>query len=382
MDHATGHSVDATASNVWDAQHRAALDEAARTGIMPYAPEAISAREDAFDRALVRSVLAAVASWMSSPACEDHVSIKLSDPLGPLGDHMPIAPTLWIECDMRGSGFCASRLADGTGWYVYRIDPQWAVPMDRVGQCVFAGPQPMCAMCFQVDGGCMYCNPWPAATEPPAPTDPGSMDPQRWPIGVAWTWTHAEMEDRQVALLRSLCSICYCVALHRTVRGTDNARKVTLHTSRPVNDLGRRGIYISKASWAFCVAARLVGKASDQRNVPCASIASSKIDPDNDGTFVRDGCRPIRVRRPLTAHDCTVGLAEARTALDRLKYMERLCCSTDNSGRPLLCRKVGALKGWITAVDALLSGGVFYPATVAPYEAALLNALTHGLVGQ
>ncbi|AVK76297.1 hypothetical protein pneo_cds_690 [Pandoravirus neocaledonia] len=366
-----------TGQCAWDAQHQAGLEEAARTGIMPYAGEAISAREDAFDRAVVRFAMSAIESWMASPACADHATMQPPDPLGPLGDRTPIPPTLCIQHSARDAGFCASLLPDGTGCYVYRFDPHWAVPMDRVGQCAFAGPQPLCAMCFQVGGGCLYCNPWPAATEPPARTDPGSVDPQRWPIGVLWTWTHAEMEDRQVAILRCLGSVCYYAALHRTVRGTDTARKVTLHTS-PIDDHHRHGVCISSASWAFCVAKRLAGK---RRNGDGSSSTSETTLVKNDVT-VRYCRTPMRAQTALTAHDCTIGLAEARAALDRLKYMERLCHITDSSDHTTICRKLGALKGWIAAVDALLSAGVFYPAIVAPYEAALLGALTHGLVGR
>lgn len=377
MDRAAGCNADAVVSDVWDARHRAALDEAARTGVMPYAQKAILAREDAFDRAVVRSLMGAIKSWMPSPACANHASMEPPDPLGPLGERTPIAPTLCIQHGAHGSGFCASLLADGTGWSVYRIDPQWAVPTDRVGQCVFAGPQIECAMCFRADGGCLYCNPWPAATEPPAPIDRGSIDPQRWPIGISWTWTHAEMEDRQVALLQSRCSIFHRTALHRTVRGTHNTRKVILHGS-PINDRHQHGVYISKASWAFCVAKRLTGKRRADDEPPSAP----EIGTAGNGTTVRHCRTPTRTHKALTAHDCTVGLAEARAALDRLKYMEHLCHVTDDSDHSLLCRKVGALKGWIVAVDALLSGGMFYPTTVAPYEVALLGALTHGLVGQ
>nr|UMO80038.1 hypothetical protein [Pandoravirus aubagnensis] len=349
-----------------DQRQRAAIDEAARTGRLPFANDAVAAREDAHDRAIVRREMAKLVVRMR--AMDGH-GLPPSDPLGPPGNRASVPPTLQMHVHWGRSAFlCASLLPDGSGWSVYRCDPKTPVKPHHVG---LVG-MPWCDHCRGVPSGCAACTPYAGATEPPAPTDSASADPWRWPIGVAWTWTHDQMEDHQLALRRAACFSYSTVSTSRRVRRTDAGVAVSFcaYQGGGDNKIEYYRLHSLMDLWASRLACTLTGH--------CPYRNSTEQRHDNvDGV----DCEPLT---PIDAHACVVGLAEARAAVDRLAFSVRAYSHDMNWGRDT-CES-GArcawslLCGWIAAVEALLRNEAFYLTHVAPYEVSLLEAASGGLI--
>ncbi|AGO83394.1 hypothetical protein psal_cds_26 [Pandoravirus salinus] len=336
-----------------------AIAEAARTGVLPFARDAIAAREDTFDRAIVRADLAKMVD--SLKAMRGHGEPP-ADPLGPIGEDLPVPPTLRMHGDFgRDTSLCASLLPNGSGWSVYRYDPKQMVEQRYVG---IAG-MPWCAYCDGIHSDppqyCGACAPWRAVGEP---THSTNADPWRHPIGVAWTWTHAEMEDYNMALRRaSVCSYSYVIN-RRTVRQTVWGIEVSFRFYNGTDPDAEECYTFHSSSdlWAARVVRRLVG------HNPYAYCTR-----EGDATVT-----------PLDAHACVVDLAEARAAAERLAFAAEANRAHDDWGREQ--PDFGAwsawsmLRGWIAAVEALLRDETFYLGRVVPYEARLIEAASNGLV--
>ncbi|AVK74450.1 hypothetical protein pqer_cds_28 [Pandoravirus quercus] len=341
-------------------REREAIAEAARTGVLPFARDVIAAREDAFDRAIVRADLAKIVAVLK--AMHGHGDAP-ADPLGPVGDGLPVPPTLRMRGDFgRDATLCASLLPDGSGWSVYRYDPQQVVEERYVG---IAG-MPWCTYCDGIRSDppqeCGGCAPWRAAEEP---THSTNADPWRHPIGVAWTWTHAEMEDYNMALRRASVHSYSYVINRRTVRQTVWGIEVSFRFYDGTNPDEEECCYTLHSStdlWAARVVRRLVG------HNPHAHCTR-----ESDATMT-----------PLDAHACVVDLAEARAAAERLAFVAEANRAHVDWGRA--GPDFGAwsawslLRGWIAAVEALLRDKTFYLGRVAPYEARLIEAASNGLV--
>ncbi|ATE82456.1 hypothetical protein pdul_cds_8 [Pandoravirus dulcis] len=336
-----------------------AIAETARTGVLPFARDVIAAREDAFDRAIVRADLAKIVATLKTMRGHGEPPV---DPLGPVGEDLPVPPTLYMCGDFgRDTVLCASLLPDGSGWSVHRHDPRQSVGPRHVG---VAG-MPWCTYCRGILADppeeCGGCVPWRAAEEP---THSTNADPWRHPIGVAWTWTHAEMEDYNIALRRASVHSYSDIVNRRTVRQTVWGIDVSFRAYGGT-DPGTEEHYTLHSStdlWAARVMRRLVGH-----------------DPYTYCTRESD-TPPV----PLDAHACVVDLAEARAAAGRLAFVAEANQAHVDWGRA--GPDFGAwgawslLRGWITAVEALLRDQTFYLGRVAPYEARLIEAATGGLV--
>ncbi|WBR14743.1 hypothetical protein pkur_cds_569 [Pandoravirus kuranda] len=337
-----------------------ALDQAARTGVLPYTPEATSAREDAFDRAIVRSEMAALVDRMKT--MRGH-GLAPSDPLGPIGRRSPIPPTLKMAVHWgRSTVLCASLLPDGSGWSVYRCDPGSSVEPRHVG---LVG-MPWCEYCRDTPPSecCGACEPYRGSTEPPSPTDSASADPWRWPIGTTWTWTHAQMEDHQLALRRAAAHSFWCVSTRRTVRALGDG--VDVHFARYKGDdpdAEHYQLHSLSDVWASHIVNALV----------CHNPYAYSTKMAADGAV-----------EPIDAHACVVRLAEARAAAKRLAFAVEAHRHDMDHGRdqhdPGVRCAWSLLCGWIAAVEGLLRNETFYLGHVAPYEAQLLEAASGGLV--
>lgn len=327
--------------------------------MLPYTPQAIAMQEDTFDRAIVRSEMAALVAEMK--AMRGH-GLAPSEPLGPIGKRLPIPPTLKMDAHWgRSASLCASLLPDGLGWSVYRCDSRSSIKACHVG---LVG-MPWCEYCQETPPDrCAACKPRRGSTEPPAPTDPASADPWRWPIGVAWTWTHAQMEDHRLALRRASAHSASRVLTWRTVRRLDDG--IDVHFARYKGDdpSGERyQLHSLSDLWASHIVDALVG-----HNPYRYSTATA-----GDGTM-----------QHIDAYACVVGLAKARAAADRLAFAVEAHGHDMDWGRdqhdPGVRCAWSLLRGWIAAVEALLRNEAFYMTHVAPYEAQLLEAASGGIV--
>nr|UMO79215.1 hypothetical protein [Pandoravirus belohorizontensis] len=336
-----------------------AIAEAGRTGLLPFARDVIAAREDAFDRAIVRADLAKIVATLT--AMRGHGEPPV-DPLGPVGEDLPVPPTLHMWGDFgRDTALCASLLPDGSGWSVYRHDPRHSVATRHVG---VAG-MPWCDHCGGILADppeeCGGCAPWRAVEEP---THSTNADPWRHPIGVAWTWTHAEMEDYNMALRRASVHSYWDITNRRAVRQTTWGIEVSFRTHDSADSyMGEHYTLHSSADlWAARVVRRLVG------HNPYAYCTRESGTP------------PV----PLDVHACVADLAEARAAAERLGFAAEANQAHVDWGRDR--PDFGAwgawslLRGWIAAVEALLRDQTFYLGRVAPYEARLIEAASRGLV--
>lgn len=338
-----------------DPRQRAAIEETLATGVPPYAPEAVAAREDAHDRATARSMLAELTRESLQHA---HSGARPPEPLGPIDIAAPTAVVFSIGSRLvGGADLWACLLPDRTAWSVYRCDTdQWIIP-----SYVGLTGCPWCRACASSSRSangdaarprkpCDDCRPIEGLTEPPERVDPASADPYRWPIGVRWTWTHAEMEDYLVGCIRIDHYYTFDVARMRTVR-SDGAGGVVVTHDRSVT-----WQYDNRDLWAFALARRL-----------------TKESPDGAGAVIG-------------VHDAVVGLAEARHAVERLAFVTRREAAI--SYDPMMgdeghCRAIKheqRLRGWIGAVEALLRNRRFYLDQVLPYEARLIEAASRGLV--
>ncbi|BCU03165.1 hypothetical protein [Pandoravirus japonicus] len=336
-----------------------AIAETARTGVLPFARDVIAAREDAFDRAIVRADLAEIVATLKAMRCHGEPPV---DPLGPVGEDLPVPPTLHMWGDFgRDTVLCASLLPDGSGWSVHRHDPWRAVEQRHIG---IVG-MPWCGHCDGILSDppqeCGGCVPWRAVEEP---THSTNADPWRHPIGVAWTWTHGEMEDYNIALRRASVHSYSDIVNRRTVRHTAWGTEVSFRACEGTDPCleGRCALCSSADLWAARVVRRLVG------HHPYAHCTRESDTPP----------------APLDAHACVVHLAEARAAAERLAFAAEANRAHVDWGRT--GPDFGAwgawslLRGWIAAVEALLRDQTFYLGRVAPYEARLIEAASRGLV--
>lgn len=338
-----------------------AIAETARTGLLPFARNVIAAQEDAFDRAIVRADLAGIVATLKAMRCHGEPPV---DPLGPVGEDLPVPPTLRMSGDFgRNTSLCASLLPDGSGWSDYRWDPEKTVEPRRVG---IAG-MPWCTYCrgarSDTTNSCGACTVRRATEEP---THSTHADPWRHPIGVAWTWTHAEMEDYNLALCRASVYSYWHASNRRTVRrsGQDGV-EVLFHAYRGLHSgVGEHYALRSCTDlWASRVVRRLVAH-----------------NPYAYCTRESDDAPPT----PSDAHACVVGLAEARAAAERLAFAAEANRAHDDWGREqpdfgVWCAW-SLLRGWIVAIEALLRDETFYLRRVAPYEARLVEVASNGLV--
>nr|UDO47937.1 hypothetical protein [Pandoravirus massiliensis] len=346
---------------MFSARQQETIDEAARTGRVPFASDVIAAQEDAFDRAIVRQEMTQLVADMR--AMPGH-GLAPCDPSGLLSESAAIPPTVQIKVHWGRSAFlCASLLPDGSGWSVYRCDPDVAVKPHQVG--LVGAPQ--CEYCQRESTDCRACRPYQGSTEPPAPTDPASADPWRWPIGVAWIWTHDQMEDHQLAFRRAAIHSHSYIFTRRRVYHADGGTKVSFYRHKEKdNESERYCLYSFTGLWASHTVRKLVGH-----------------DPYRNSTRRDDSIADATA--PIDAHACVVGLAEAHMAADRLAFAVNAYAHDMDYGRDhsrdhgMRCAW-SLLRGWIAAVEALLRNEPFYLAHVAPYEARLIEAASGGLI--
>lgn len=346
-----------------------AIAEAARTGVLPFARDAVAAREDAFDRAVVRADLAKMVDILK--AMPGHGEPP-ADPLGPVGEDLPVPPTLRMRGDFgHGTSLCASLLPDGSGWSVYRYEHAAVKSRDiavtGMPWCLHCRKTPLTSSSSSSSSGsppqeCGACAAWSATEEP---THSTNADPWRHPIGVAWTWTHAEMEDYNLALRRASVHSSWHASNWRCVRQYGDCTDVSFSTwYRGDPDVKEHHTLHSFTDlWASRVVRRLVG-----HNPYIHSTRENEVAP----------------AVPLDAHACVVDLAEARAAAERLAFAAEANRAHVDWGREqpdfgVWCAW-SLLRGWIAAVEALLRDETFYLGRVAPYEARLIEATSNGLV--
>ncbi|BCU02862.1 hypothetical protein [Pandoravirus japonicus] len=337
-----------------DPRQQATIDEVRATGMLPYTREAIARREDAHDRAVARNLLEYLVDACKKASLDaGGAPLPLPDPLGPVG-HAVAVPYLFdvASSPVDGAEVRACLAPDGVTWSAYRTDPRRLVTPRHVGM---AG-NPWCAAPACPQTRCKSCALILAAVGVNDPTDPARAIAHRWPIGVRWTWTHAQMEDQMIARLRY-----------------EPDFMVEATTTRTVKPKGPRGVKVTHGT----------GSVWDggEDEAWYALIAENAVRDWGDGAGPA-----------LAAHDCVVGLAEARHALSRLDFAVRhwrLCAYGGASNAfddfdlkrhgKLRARREG-LRGWIGAVEALLRNRTFYLEKVAPYEARLVEAASGGIV--
>ncbi|AVK75387.1 hypothetical protein pqer_cds_965 [Pandoravirus quercus] len=336
-----------------DPREQVTINEVRATGMLPYTREAIVRREDAHDRAVVRNLMPYIVDDCKKNALgADGASLPPPEPLGPAGRDV-IVPYLFDVASslVDGAEVRVCLAPDGVTWSAYRTDPQRLVQPSHVGM---AG-NPWCADPDCPETRCKSCTLILAAVGVNDSTDPARAIPHRWPIGVRWTWTHAQMEDQMIARLRYEPNFM-----------------VETTTTRTVKLKGSQGVKVTHGEGGMWN-----GGEDEAWYVMVAQNA------------VRDwgsGGGPA-----LAAHDCVVGLAEARHALLRLDFAVRHWRLNARGGMTnpdyfglkdyakLRARREG-LRGWIGAVEALLRNRTFYLSKVAPYEARLIEAASSGVV--
>nr|UDO47206.1 hypothetical protein [Pandoravirus massiliensis] len=338
-----------------DPREQEAIEEARATGIPPFAREAVEQCEEVYDRSVVRSLLDQLIESDQKFAKENGGRPEPPEPLGPVGINMA-TPTLYeIGFSFADNANLRACLTpDGLAWSVYRTDPQrWVRPHD-----VGATGNPWCPVEGCRERSCKNCRLIADAIATDDPTDPARSIPHRWPIGVRWTWTHAQMEDHMMARLR-----------HEPDFMVDTSRARTVQTD------GQGGIRVGHGggdTWE--------GGSDDAWYITVAERFNCKWD-----------CG----RGPqLRAHDCVVGLAQAQHALTRLNFAvrhwrlnmeEHVYSGPCYSDTYLKCdrrlrRRRDHLVGWIAAVESLLRNRAFYLSEVMPYEARLIEAASYGAV--
>lgn len=336
-----------------DPREAATIDEVRATGTLPYTREAIARREDAHDRAVVRDLMEyLVDACKKASLGTDGAPLPPPEPLGPVGRGVAVPYLFDVAMSaVDGAEVRACLAPDGVTWSAYRTDPRRLVVPRHVGM---AG-NPWCATPACPQTRCKPCVLILAAVGVNDPTDPARAIPHRWPIGVRWTWTHAQMEDQMIARLRY-----------------EPDFMVEATTTRTVKSKGPRGVKVTHGTGSLWD-----GGGDEAWYVV---VAQNAVRDWGDGTGPA-----------LAAHDCVVGLAEARHALSRLDFAVRhrrfnACGSASNFDEfdlkrygKLRARREG-LRGWIGAVEALLRNRAFYLEKVAPYEARLIEAASGGIV--
>lgn len=338
-----------------DPREQEAIKEARATGVPPFAREAIERCEEAHDRSVVSWLLEQLIESDEKYVAEHGARPDPPEPLGPAGTDMA-TPTLYDVgfsfadyADLR-----ACLTPDGLAWSVYRTDPErWVRPRD-----VGVAGNPWCPVAGCPESRCKNCRLILAAVAVNDPTDPSCAIPHRWPIGVRWTWTHTQMQDHMIARLRHEPDFMVETSRTRTVEANGRGGIRVTYTGGDTWDGGMGD------AWYVGVAERVA-----------------------DGWA--DGGGP-----QLRAHDCVVGLAQARHALARLDFVVRhwrLNVAEHSeqgpcySGTYLRCskqlrRRRDRLAGWVAAVESLLRNRAFYLGQVAPYEARLIEAASQGVV--
>lgn len=344
-----------TADTNADPRKQAAIDEARRTGVPPFAREAIARREDAYDRASVRDLFDSLIDDCKAHALgADGKSLLPPEPLGPVGRNLPTPLLIDVGYSFVDHAEVRACLApDGASWSLYRTDPQRVIGSSHVG----AAGDRWCTVPGCPEARCKSCGLILAAMGVTDPTDPARATPYRWPIGVRWTWTHAQMEDHLVARLRYEPDFVVDTSTTRTVESKGALGVKVEHGTSGMWDGGNGD------AWYVTVAERVVR--------------------DWGG-----GGGPA-----LGAHDCVVGLAEARYALERCNFavrhwrlnaagrgFEPAAGDLEQRRRAKLRARREGLRGWINAVESLVRNPAFYLAEVAPYEARLIEAASGGLV--
>ncbi|AGO83081.1 hypothetical protein pdul_cds_863 [Pandoravirus dulcis] len=336
-----------------DPREQAIIDEVRATGTLPYTREAIARREDVHDRAVVRHLMGYLVDACKKAALgADGAPLAPPEPLGPVGRGVVVPYLIDVASSpVDGAEVRACLAPDGVAWSAYRADPQRLVTPRHVGM---AG-NPWCATPACPETRCKSCTLILGAVGVNDPTDPARAIPHRWPIGVRWTWTHAQMEDQMIARLRYEPDFMVEATTTRTVKSKGPQGTKVTHDAGSTWDGGE------DEAWY-------------------AVIAENAVRDWGDGTGPA-----------LAAHDCVVGLAEARHALSRLDFVVRHwrlnCGSALNNFddfdlkryAKLRARREG-LRGWIGAVEALLRNRAFYLKKVAPYEARLIEAASSGIV--
>ncbi|AGO85369.1 hypothetical protein psal_cds_1128 [Pandoravirus salinus] len=336
-----------------DPREQETIDEVRATGVLPYAREAIARREDAHDRAVVRNLIECLVDACKEKATDaDGTPLSPPEPLGPVGSDVVVPYLFDVALSFADSAEVRACLApDGVTWSAYRADPWHSIKPSYVGM---AG-NPWCTYPGCPETRCKSCTLILAAVGVNDPTDPARAIAHRWPIGVRWTWTHAQMEDQMIARLRYRPDFMVETSTMRTVTSKPAQGVNVMHGTGDMWDGGQ------DEAWYVAVAQRATRDWGD-------------------------GGGPA-----LAAHDCVVGLAEARHALSRLEFAVRhwrldahgtVVAPSDIDVKryaKLRARREG-LRGWIGAVEALLRNRAFYLEKVAPYETRLIEAASSGMV--
>nr|UMO79231.1 hypothetical protein [Pandoravirus aubagnensis] len=338
-----------------DPREQEAIEEARATGVPPFAREAIERCEEAHDRSVARSLLEQLIESDEKYVAEHGPRPDPPEPLGPAGTDMP-TPTLY-DVGLSFADYADLRACltpDGSAWSVYRTDTDRWVRQRDVG----VSGNPWCPATGCPESRCKNCRLILAAIAVDEPTHPARAIPHRWPIGARWTWTHAQMQDHMVARLRHEPDFMVETSRTRTVEADGRGGVSVTYPGGDTWDGGEGD------AWYMHVAERVT-----------------------DGWA--DGGGP-----QLRAHDCVVGLAQARHALARLNFAVRHWrlnvevhrlqgpCYSDAyvKGGARLRRCRDRLAGWIAAVESLLRNRAFYLGQVAPYEARLIEAASQGVV--